>query len=59
MVWLARFTILCYPCHGVQRGNKRQPIVLNDMDCTRLLGGLGQCDRWRMCMQYWGLPPIS
>ena len=40
MARLPRLTIAGYPHHVIQRGNNRQPIVLDDVDRTRLLDSI-------------------
>ena len=40
MARLPRLTVAGYPHHIIQRGNNRQPIMLDDVDRTRLLDGV-------------------
>jgi len=40
MARLPRLTLAGYPHHIIQRGNNRQPIVLDDVDRTHLLEGI-------------------
>ena len=43
MARLPRLTVAGYPHHLIQRGNNRQPIVIDDRDRETLLGLLAEC----------------